>query len=180
MLRFHCCIYWNRAPAKPETHLVREFFPTSVAQVPVRISAIAPSGFNEHPTPRSIFSAAEDSLERRVTRSAALLSNLASSCQACFDLHPGACDLPWRCDHDYPATRFQGSHGERGDRSSGFLIVCPKCSSGITSGRRRLLQALNKFVTCRPFSAIPRRRVFENADHSGADRTLDRAGAARK
>jgi hypothetical protein len=112
VLRFHCCcIKCNRAPAKPN-QLVREFFPTSMARVPVGISAIAPRRCpSEDPTPRSIFSAAEDSLRRRVARSAALLPNLASSRQAPFDLYPRACDLPWHCDRDNTVPRSQGNSG---------------------------------------------------------------------
>ena len=35
-------------------------------------------------------------------------------------------------------------------------------------------------LICPSISALPRRRVFGSADHSGEDRTLDRAGAERE
>src|ERR1700730_1724398 len=35
-------------------------------------------------------------------------------------------------------------------------------------------------VICPPISALPRRRVFGSADHSGSDRNPDRAGAAQE
>jgi len=69
--------------AKPETSLCESSSRLRWLGVPVGISAIAPGGVPaEDPTPRSIFSAAEDSLRRRVTRSKPFLPNPASPCQA--------------------------------------------------------------------------------------------------
>src|SRR5438477_12107628 len=76
---------------------------------------------------------------------------------------------------------------QTGDTNPALFLLATSPSPAHASGRGNQIVALARRrlrrrcrIICLRTSARPTRRVFGNADRSGADRTLDRAGAARE
>src|SRR5205823_2199096 len=60
------------------------------------------------------------------------------------------------------------------------IFMQPSDTTGDAKLSTVLVRSRLRRLICPLSLALPRRRVFGNADHSGADRTSDRAGAAQE